>query len=79
MDIALLLLDVDRAPDLGILSLPRLEAFDLGRTCVLSGGLIRPAKPGGRSCHRPQLLWVSTVANRLWRRQSDETLPEAES
>eukprot|EP00959_Pyramimonas_sp_CCMP1952_P157140 3286031-Pyramimonas_sp.AAC.1 len=39
MDIALLLLDVDRAPDLGILSLPRLEAFDLGRMYVLSGSL----------------------------------------
>eukprot|EP00959_Pyramimonas_sp_CCMP1952_P328308 6873567-Pyramimonas_sp.AAC.1 len=38
MDIMLLLLEADRAPDLGILGLPLLEAFDLGRAHVHSGG-----------------------------------------
>eukprot|EP00959_Pyramimonas_sp_CCMP1952_P406958 8529273-Pyramimonas_sp.AAC.1 len=32
METALLLLEVDLAPDLGILGLPLLDAFDLGRT-----------------------------------------------
>eukprot|EP00959_Pyramimonas_sp_CCMP1952_P035387 741386-Pyramimonas_sp.AAC.1 len=39
METELLLLDVDLAPDLGILGIPLLEAFDLGRMNVLSGGL----------------------------------------
>eukprot|EP00959_Pyramimonas_sp_CCMP1952_P344641 7218024-Pyramimonas_sp.AAC.1 len=38
MDIVLLLLEADRAPDLDILGPPLLEAFDLGRVNVLSVG-----------------------------------------
>eukprot|EP00959_Pyramimonas_sp_CCMP1952_P176074 3679557-Pyramimonas_sp.AAC.1 len=39
MEMVLLLLDVDIAPDPGILGLPLLDAFDLGRTNIPSGGL----------------------------------------
>eukprot|EP00959_Pyramimonas_sp_CCMP1952_P245291 5126656-Pyramimonas_sp.AAC.1 len=45
MDIALLLLEVDREPDRGILGLPLLEADDLGRVCMLSGGLAASRSP----------------------------------
>eukprot|EP00959_Pyramimonas_sp_CCMP1952_P392453 8223886-Pyramimonas_sp.AAC.1 len=39
VEAALLFLEVGLAPDLGILGLPLLEAFDLSGTKVLSGGL----------------------------------------
>eukprot|EP00959_Pyramimonas_sp_CCMP1952_P102598 2146135-Pyramimonas_sp.AAC.1 len=42
MEMVLLLLEVDLAPDLGILGPPLLEAFDPGRTKVFPGGLGAP-------------------------------------
>eukprot|EP00959_Pyramimonas_sp_CCMP1952_P121184 2533646-Pyramimonas_sp.AAC.1 len=49
MGTVLLLLEVDRARDRGILGLPLLEADDRGRTCVLSGGLAASRSSSSRS------------------------------
>eukprot|EP00959_Pyramimonas_sp_CCMP1952_P437975 9169415-Pyramimonas_sp.AAC.1 len=49
MEMVPLLLEVDLAPDLGILGLPLLGVFDLGRANALSGGLGTSRSPSPHS------------------------------